>query len=331
MLFPLISLLAAAAAALPAQNVPDSELASWVAEAIIQDARGDSVAPREYMLSRGRRDDLDIATEVTGRLTAAGVYGMVVACSDGIVVLRGEIRDDALRTKAGRLAAAVPGARDVKNLLWMKGEPVTVLAPSAAGPRNAFGPARTEAFDFLTDDLYAGKSIVVAADNGVITLTGRVNTHNASTYAASIAARVPRVRVVRNQLSERPSSVALDKQMAFEVQLVLDFANLLQAFPNKLVVRVENGILSVEGRVVYESQRREALRLAWRAPGIFMVLDGISLDARLRDRPHRNLNFDELAILRHWNGELHTDPITPHHGPHSGSYNSSKGMSPSSY
>jgi len=313
----LFSLLVAVSA-LPAQNVPDTELASWVAEAIIQDARDVADSHGDFLLDRGRRPDLDIATDATGRLTAAGVYGMVVACSDGAVVLRGEVRDEALRAKAESLAAAVPGTRSVTNLLSLAGEETKVPAPVARPRRAASGPARTEAFDFLTRDMFAGQGIVVAATDGVITITGRVNNHEASTYAALIASRVPKVRSVRNQISVRVGDTALDTQMERELQVVLDFATMVQAFPNKLVVSVEHGIITLDGTVVHESQKREALRLAWRTPGAFLVLDNIGLDAKLTTRPQRHLTLNELKILRLWDVR-HAPLSTSHHHDHGGS------------
>ncbi|MHC4846720.1 MAG: BON domain-containing protein, partial [Planctomycetota bacterium] len=284
MLTPLFSLFIAVST-LPAQNVPDTELVSWVAEAIIQDARDVTASPGEFLLERGRRPDLDIATDATGRLTNAGVYGMVVACSDGAVILRGEVRDEALRAKAETLAAGVPGARSVKNLLRLAGEEAAAPAPvpvtKRAAPGPAQTPAQTEAFDFLTTDHYAGQGVVVAADKGVVTLTGRVNSHAARTYAALVAQRVPKVRTVRNQLDVRAGDAALDRQMQRELQVVLDFATMVQAFANDLTVSVKDGIITLDGRVVHESQEREALRLAWRTPGAFLVLNNIELDGKL--------------------------------------------------
>lgn len=268
MFTPLLSLLLAVSA----QNVPDTELVSWVAEAIIQDARSVAISPGEFMLARGRRDDLDIASETTGRLTNAGVYGMVVACSDGVVVLRGEVRDEAQRAKAGLLAADVPGARSVKNLLTLRGESAVAPVLLRSAPRAPAGPVTTEPFDFHTDDKLAGSGIVVAAVNGVITLTGRVNNHEARLYAAQLAGRVPRVRAVRNQISVRQSGVALDRHMASV--LVLNS-------PKDVEVSVHDGLIILGGRVSYESQKRAIVRMALRFPAAFLVLDNIAVDESL--------------------------------------------------
>jgi len=260
-------------------QVADSDLALWVVQGLTSMGRNTGESAEELMLRNDRRPDLDIATEVTGKLTAAGLQGMVVASVNGEVVLRGEAADAARRDRAVALAQEVPGVRSVNNLLRLPGEPL-VKTPGAAppAPPAATGPARTEPFAFLTTDARAGRGIVAYVDRGVVHLFGEVNNLRAREYASAVASRVPGVRAVHTNLSIRQGNLDDDRRLALLTHRILTNDVIVQTVSNAISVTVTDGILVLQGYVRDEDQREQAGRLASFQTGVFAVVNDLVVD-----------------------------------------------------
>src|SRR5262249_34368899 len=159
-----------------------------------------------------------------GKLVSAGGVGVVVGVHEGDVTLNGRVRDAAQKSELTSLAAGVAGVRKVDDQLLLPGQTSaarTVAVPAAGTDGDAGArPARTDTFDFLTQDGFAGRGLHVDVDQGLVTLTGEVSSTTARLYAGGVAGRVPGVRTVRNQLAVHPSSKISDRGIVLLVERV---------------------------------------------------------------------------------------------------------------
>lgn len=105
-----------------------------------------------------------------------------VQVSSGVVTLRGVVASFSFKAQVLQAAQGVPGVKRVCDELLTDSELETRIAHALAA------------------DLRAHYDIRTQATNGIVVLTGRVSTFNASQAAEAIAARQPGVRAVSNRL-----------------------------------------------------------------------------------------------------------------------------------
>src|SRR5262245_39617526 len=171
---PVLVLLSPLAAGQPAPAPAEIDLAAAVRDAMQTDPRGSAEALR---LERERLLDLQLARLVEQRLTEVDTLdGLVVACHQGIVELRGKVGRPELRQRATDLAVTVSGVQGGGNALRVPGEPEPApppAAPTLAVPAEEPPPEFvTEPFGFATRDGLAGRGVRVEAREGVVRLVG---------------------------------------------------------------------------------------------------------------------------------------------------------------
>ena len=194
------------------------DLAAAARDALQQDPRG---SPEALRLERERLFDLQLAQLVNQRLAEVrGVEGLVVACHDGLVELRGQSADAAQRERATELALTVTGVRGVTNFLLLPGEAAPAPAPvMILPPIEAIAPdAWTEPFGFATRDGLAGRGIQLSVADGIMWLRGDVNSDRARTYASIAVQSLEGVRVVRNELVVHTATIEESRRLAVLIQ-----------------------------------------------------------------------------------------------------------------
>lgn len=118
--------------------------------------------------------------------------------------------------------------------------------------------------------------IVVAADNGVVTLSGHVPTAAQKLAARDAVARVRGVRAIAQELEVRhPHDPHDDQDLAGRAANVLEWASVL---PREAIqVEVSSGVVTLTGEVEWDYQRRIADQLVRGLSGVLDLNNEITL------------------------------------------------------
>lgn len=123
------------------------------------------------------------------------------------------------------------------------------------------------------------KRIGVAAEDGVITLTGEVSTFSEKREAERAVERVSGVRGIVNDIEVKPVSTTSDADLAHAAVERLKWDVLVPA--DRIRVKVENGWLTLTGEVNWEFQREAAENAVRSLTGLKGVLNLIKLKPRI--------------------------------------------------
>ncbi len=149
------------------------------------------------------------------------------------------------------------------------------------------------------------EEIAVAAKDGVVTLGGSVDSYAARSAAISATERVAGVRAVADDLNvviPSPSKRS-DTDLAHQALSALKWH--VQVPEDRLKVRVENGLVTLEGTVRWDFQRRAAYNALHNLTGVRAVLNQIRLEtaaspadvqSRIRRALHRQAELDAANI-----------------------------------
>jgi osmotically-inducible protein OsmY len=123
--------------------------------------------------------------------------------------------------------------------------------------------------------------IGVAAKNGVVTLTGWVDSYTKRWAAEEAAHRVRGVKAVANDVEVRlpSSSERTDADLAAAAVRALEWDAFLS--PEKIEVTVSKGWVTLKGEVEWQFQRQDAERVVRRLTGVKGVTNLISIKPRL--------------------------------------------------
>jgi osmotically-inducible protein OsmY len=140
--------------------------------------------------------------------------------------------------------------------------------------------------------------IGVIVKDGVVTLTGWVDTYSKKWLAEKAAKRVRGVRAVANEIEVRlpASSERTDADIAAAAARELEWNSLVPT--EKVKVSVSKGWLTLEGEVEWEFQRREAERAVRRISGLRGVTNLIMVRPRYSPDPEELKRKVEAALIR---------------------------------
>ncbi|HXW04135.1 MAG TPA: BON domain-containing protein [Vicinamibacterales bacterium] len=125
---------------------------------------------------------------------------------------------------------------------------------------------------------FDASGIGVAADDGVVTLTGFVESYAAKMAAEKAAKRVYGVRAVANDLQVRLGDQRTDPDIAHDA---LNALRSRVTVPPGLTVTVRNGFVTLEGRVDWMYQKVAAEKAVREIRGVIGVTNDIELKPRL--------------------------------------------------
>lgn len=156
----------------------------------------------EMSVPRGDVPDAELAKAVTGLLEGAaeslGLADLGVQVEDGVLALKGTVKDFAARARAEEIAGSVFGVTRISNH----------LVPAGA-PSGSDDPTLLKAvLDYLADPRAFGMpcDIRVKVENGVVTLKGRTSLYLTRQLAAVVASLVRGVERVENRIKVDPST-----------------------------------------------------------------------------------------------------------------------------
>jgi osmotically-inducible protein OsmY len=119
-------------------------------------------------------------------------------------------------------------------------------------------------------------AIGAAVMDGAVTLTGHVPSFAEKLAAARAAERVYGVKAVANDLKVKPAgSPRDDSDIARAIAHVLEWN--VQIPEGQVRARVENGLVTLDGEVEHDYQRREVERMVRQVRGVTGVLDNIKV------------------------------------------------------
>lgn len=215
-----------------------------------------------------------------------------ISNADGVAVLEGEVGDIAAKKLALELAGSVPGVRGVVDRLR--------VAPGArpGEGRRGDGEVRDSlARRFLEQPEFRNCSlrvhtnerdellregngdsvgdIEVSVSDGVIALEGRVISQPHRLFAGVLAWWTPGRRDVINSLEVQPSYDENDDEVAEALRLVLEADPEIDAA--QVRPAVERWVVTLEGNVPTEEQKRRAEMDAWYLSGVDRVLNNLQV------------------------------------------------------
>jgi osmotically-inducible protein OsmY len=152
--------------------------------------------------------------------------------------------------------------------------------------------------EFKWDAQIQPNEIGVAVKDGVVTLTGWVNSYTKKWAAEDAAHRVKGVKAVANEIEVRLSSTAerTDADIAAAVTRALEWNAFLDL--EKIDVTVSNGWVTLRGEVEWQYQKTEAERQARRTSGVKGVSNLITVKPRTRPSPDEMRRRIEEALVR---------------------------------
>ena len=150
--------------------------------------------------------------------------------------------------------------------------------------------------------------IGVAVKDGVVTLTGWVESYAKKTAAERAAHRVRGVKAVANDIEVRlPSSAErTDADIAAEASRALAWQALIPA--DRIEVSVSRGYVTLRGEVPWEFQRRAAERAVRRLAGVRGVINSIRVRPPVPPSPERLSRQIQDALVR--NAETDAERIS---------------------
>jgi osmotically-inducible protein OsmY len=127
--------------------------------------------------------------------------------------------------------------------------------------------------------------IGVGARNGVVTLTGHVDSYRATLAAERAAKRVPGVRAIANNIIIRLVTDRTDSELATDTARALD---LRITVPQTVQAIVHNGYVTLTGKVDWLFQKRDAEAVARDVSGVRGVMNHIQVVSRRTQRDTRD-------------------------------------------
>ena len=211
------------------------------------------VAPAVAIAQRTASDEA-IGRLVTQRLRDENITSIGVSVASGIVTLHGTVPTLWIKQRAIEEAVKVDDVISVFSQLTVRsGESDERIAAQVA--------QRLQRYVFYTifDD------VSVEVDDGIVTLTGRVTMPYKADAFADLAAHVPGVQEVRNDVRTLPTSL-FDDQLRYAVARQIYGDSLFSRYATQanppVHIIVERGKVTLTGVVFSEVERRKAEAIA---------------------------------------------------------------------
>ena len=210
-----------------------------------------------------------------------------ISNADGVAILEGEVGDIAAKKLALELAASVANVRGIVDRLRVapgerRGD--GAIRDSLARMlleqpefRNCTIRSRTnERTELLREANHdpVGE-IEISVSDGIITLEGQVISLPHRLYAGVLAWWTPGRRDVVNALEVRPRYEDRDDEVTEALRIVLEADPMIDA--SQITQRCEKWVVTLEGSVPTEEQKRRAELDAWYLSGVDRVINKLQV------------------------------------------------------
>lgn len=209
----------------------------------------------------------DAVTEALFHDSRLEPLDLIVKVFHGHVTLEGSVANTYQKQIAGADASNVVGVAWITNHL------------SARPVKRDDSEIRDDVtFEILTDDALFNQNIIVKVDNGVVILSGKVDTGYDRAHATTVASRIRGVKeVVNNIRVDWPQEYA-DAEIFKKIWDRIESNWLLSPVEDKIKFNVKNGVVTLTGTVYNWGERNEAERLALNTKGVRLVNDEIQVE-----------------------------------------------------
>lgn len=194
------------------------------------------------------------------RLDASQIKVEVCA---GQVTLTGSIFSYASKKLAEKDAQQVNGVLDVENKL-------NVQTPSSLTPSDAILQSQIETLFEWDPDMNA-QAITVSVTDGLVTLTGTVDTYSKKIKAEETASDMSGVAGIVNELAVVPTTNYLDQSIAKDIVAALDRNSKVEA--DSIDIKVEKGKVTISGGAPNWAAYRAALDTVNHTAGVVDVIN----------------------------------------------------------
>jgi len=200
-------------------------------------------------------DDDNIADAINDALLydpRVDSYKVTVSVNDGHATLTGTVPTISAYDAAERDARLTTGVERVSNLISVRVRGWANDADLAGAVRDAI----------RRDSVLDGDDIVMATDDGVVTLTGNVHTDYEKRQARRVVSRIPGVTDVANRIdAERDWTWQPDREIAEDVRDQLFWSPFVDS--GSVAVAVDDGTVTLTGDVDSYSAARAAIDNAY--------------------------------------------------------------------
>jgi osmotically-inducible protein OsmY len=188
-----------------------------------------------------------------------------VTVRDGVVTLTGSIPSYAEKLISERVAQRVHGVKAVAN-------DIEVLL-RGSGERTDADIAKAAVDALRWSTTVPDERIKVSVSRGWVTLEGEVNWRYQQEAAEQAIRRLIGVRGVLNEITVKPRASATDVKSRIEAA----FRRSAELDAKRVRVETHEGKVTLRGGVQSWSERQEAERTAWAAPGVTQVENLIAI------------------------------------------------------
>jgi osmotically-inducible protein OsmY len=149
---------------------------------------------------------------------------------------------------------------------------------------------------FQWDPLLKTTEVAIIAHEGVVTLSGIVESYNEKLHVENIAKSIDGVKVIIEHITVKAAlhSENRDEEIAKDV---LQFLKLSWVPLDRIKVKVENGHVTLEGQVTYNFQKEDAKKSVGSVKGVVQLTNNLELVPETRD--HLEKRIIEHALLRY--------------------------------
>jgi osmotically-inducible protein OsmY len=190
-----------------------------------------------------------------------------VAVDDGIVTLSGHVGSYAEKFAVEKAVKRVKGVRGIA-------EEIVIRFPG--DKQTADDQIAKRALDIIAWDSTIPKDRVqVKVQDGFVTLTGEVDWFFQRDDAESAVRKLSGIKGIANEIRVKPQVAAADVRQRIENALKRN----AEVEAGAIKVSVQNGRVTLDGKVKAFYERDLIERTAWSAPGVTSVEDRISIGA----------------------------------------------------
>ncbi len=187
-----------------------------------------------------------------------------VSAKNGVIELDGEVGSFIEKWVAERAALRVSSVKEVASEIKVE------LSPAATRTDEDIARAVVERLDWTFS---LPDTIKVQVTNGMVTLKGTVEWQFQKEEAESVVRPLTGVKGVLNEIAVAPTASAIDVKVKIEDAL----RRSAETDAKRITVETTGGKVTLRGTVRSWSERAEAERAAWAAPGVNKVEDLVTV------------------------------------------------------
>lgn len=198
---------------------------------------------------------------------AVAASNIGITAHEGVVTLLGAVSSYQEKFWAEEAAKRVFGVRGVVNDLRVELPHSAQLSDSEI--------AEAAAFALATSTSVPPDHVQVSVREGEVCLEGEVDNQHQRTAAEFLVDRLTGVREVHNRITVKPHASVADIKTLIEAAL----HRAAEVEARRINVETEGGTVTLSGTVHSWHEKNEALRAAWRAPGVLHVQDQLHVQS----------------------------------------------------